>query len=335
MVDTQHAHDLLRGGLQNLIAKLDNPNALLSKQPPGIDYVAFRRDMGEARILLQELHDSPLERFPGSTVESWRGRVVELDEYIGALKGYESGGKEVPQLVQEMGALAENFRSHYAALLQRVAPHIALHKLRGFDLDDHKKAFDRVVQDFNTRSGATIKKVQDEQETVDGLVQKLTEERTQMTVANHAKHFETEAESYQKQYRWWLAAAISFGLVTLAFVSYLLFRFDPGSEDTGVVLAYSIPRVLFISLLSTGIAASLRGYNANRHNYVVNRHRMRALSTFDAFVNSSQEPDVRNAVLLQTASAIFAPQASGFSKVDHEIRFSHPAMDLLKSARRE
>jgi hypothetical protein len=47
---------------------------------------------------------------------------------------------------------------------------------------------------------------------------------------------------------------------------------------------------------------------------LINRHRQNALRTFETFVASTTQPQVKDAVLLETTKAIFAPQSSGYSK---------------------
>ena len=48
------------------------------------------------------------------------------------------------------------------------------------------------------------------------------------------------------------------------------------------------------------------------HNRIIAEHRQRALETFDSFVGAaSTDPATRNAVLLQTVAAIFAPRSTG------------------------
>jgi hypothetical protein len=66
------------------------------------------------------------------------------------------------------------------------------------------------------------------------------------------------------------------------------------------------------------------------HNQVINRHRQTALTTFQAFVGSTSDLQVKNAVLLQATQAIFLPQPSGYLKADNDTPQVNQFFDLVR-----
>lgn len=139
-------------------------------------------------------------------------------------------------------------------------------------------------------------------------------------VKGHAKHFGEEADRHREAGRNWLLATIILAATALGFAWYNLYRFTPthAPESTAQALQYGLGKVFLFALLVTGTIWAGRVYRAHRHNMTVNRHRANALSSFEAFTATTQTDEAtRNAVLLHVASAIYAPQATGFA--EHEL----------------
>jgi hypothetical protein len=92
-----------------------------------------------------------------------------------------------------------------------------------------------------------------------------------------------------------------------------------------------VPRLLRITLLLTALVFCLKNFSAMSHNYVVNRHRQTALTTFKTFVSSTDDPQVKNTVLVQATQAIFSPQPSAYLKGDSETPQVTPVYEIAKS----
>ena len=84
-------------------------------------------------------------------------------------------------------------------------------------------------------------------------------------------------------------------------------------------------------MLYFGIVWSGRIYKAQQHNCVVNQHRHNALSTFETFVNATEDKETKNAVLIQTTKAIFSPQHSGFAAHEKELSTSPQILEIVRS----
>ena len=70
---------------------------------------------------------------------------------------------------------------------------------------------------------------------------------------------------------------------------------------------------------------------AQLHNYVVNKHRQNALSTFETFVKSTDDNDTKNAVLIQATRSIFSPQHTGFSAQEGESSTSPAIHEIIRN----
>ena len=84
------------------------------------------------------------------------------------------------------------------------------------------------------------------------------------------------------------------------------------------IYAEAVPHLALPLLLLFALAVFMKVFSAERHNCIVNRHREVALSTFQTFHEGTSDHDTRNAILLQAASAVFAPQPTGYTKTPLE-----------------
>ena len=85
--------------------------------------------------------------------------------------------------------------------------------------------------------------------------------------------------------------------------------------------------------LLAAFVLALRNYSAAKHNYTVNRHKATTLATFEAFINGSANPEVKEAILLQAAKSAFDPQATGFLKGEGDNSQFTQITEMVKAAK--
>jgi|GEM_PF-1145339 len=158
------------------------------------------------------------------------------------------------------------------------------------------------------------------------LLSKQKEFSAEIAIAGYGTLFVKEAKKHATAAKCWLVGAILLAVVTCTFAWVNYIR----SEDllahaltAAPVQTQSIPATILIQftlakvvLFTIGLSAafwSARVYRSHSHNSVINRHRANALTSFQEFADKATDPDVKNAVLLQTTACIYAPQPSGFS----------------------
>ena len=74
-------------------------------------------------------------------------------------------------------------------------------------------------------------------------------------------------------------------------------------------------------------------YKTNKHQESVNKHRANALKTFQAFVEATNDPTVRDAVLMETTRSIFAFTPSGYlSESDRGPDAGSRVVEVIKAA---
>ena len=94
----------------------------------------------------------------------------------------------------------------------------------------------------------------------------------------------------------------------------------------------ALAKVIAFSILFSAVLWAGRIYRAHRHNYVVNKHRQNALSTFEAFAKASEDTPTKNAVLLQATQCIFSPQSTGYLPQEKEAEGSTQILEIIRGA---
>lgn len=148
----------------------------------------------------------------------------------------------------------------------------------------------------------------------------------EIAIAGYGTLFAKEAREHQTAANKWLivtgilagitaiGAAINYGLSVK-----LLNQFAAISGPqipkipASITLQFTIAKVILFTVALSAAYWSARVYRAHRHNSIVNKHRANALTSFQEFVIAATDPEIKNAVLLQTTACIYAPQPTGFS----------------------
>lgn len=147
------------------------------------------------------------------------------------------------------------------------------------------------------------------------IVKEAKEGRGELKIADHAVHFADEASTQDETANAWLLGAAGMGAF-LFLGGVLAFTAHPhldAVQNFWQYLLVAFPRFVLFGLGFGALGVCIRNHRANRHNFVVNRHRSIALSSFDAMVGAAErDQDTKNAVLLRATETIFAPASSGY-----------------------
>ena len=204
--------------------------------------------------------------------------------------------------------LPENFRSQLTQEIKNEREEIRNEQNQArSDLVLLKAEFEKSVNDS-----------EDRKEKLEAVLAVASEELGKRGIASEATHFFEESKAHQKNAQVWLGASLAATIATLVhsynFVkSYspaLFCKIDCSAVDWNIF----IPRFSLMGILLLFTLVIIGNYRAERHNAIVNKHRSNALNTFETMTQSTTTQDVRDAVTLTAASAIYAPQDTGFSR---------------------
>ncbi len=147
-------------------------------------------------------------------------------------------------------------------------------------------------------------------------------------VSQHSRHFAEAADEHAQAARMWLLATVIAAIVTFAMAVGNLFL---SRQAQPVMVQFIIAKVITLSVLVSATVWCGRMYRAQRHNTVVNQHRRNALSSFEAFAESTSDPATKDAVLRQATQSIFSPQPSGYIASEAEQSGTPQLIELVRN----
>ena len=196
-----------------------------------------------------------------------------------------------------------NFYSYILPMLS------LLGKSENFTLSEMNKQAEKANEICNELTGYASEKKQE----VESLLTVAREITLDQGVSKHTQDFSQEVARLAKIGRGWLWATgvlASLSLVMAIVSLFLVFLID--MKETAQVIQYSVSKIVTLGLLFGSTIWCGKNYRAIKHQESVNQNRKNALSTFRAFVEATDDPTTKEAVLLETTRSIFAPSASGY-----------------------
>jgi hypothetical protein len=141
----------------------------------------------------------------------------------------------------------------------------------------------------------------------------ISEQAGKSGVAAEARHFAEEARTHKGSAFLWLIGIAIISAILLVVAGYFYF-YDKPPKSYGMAWNHFIPKFSILGLLVFLDIVLVGLYRAERHNAVVNQHRANALNTFETMTAATLTQDVKDALTLTAAEAIYAPQETGFAK---------------------
>lgn len=231
-------------------------------------------------------------------------------------------------------SLITQVRDSYESYFQSIAPIIAYSVRKGTDFEklerDARESLSRlnsIVADQEARRGAMVGEIE-------GTLEKVRRAAQEVGVAQHAIHFRDEANESSDSARRWLIATVVLGILTLLFGagSLLIILFKPTDLTPSQNIQLAVAKIIVFSFLLSATLWSARIYRAARHNYVVNKHRQNALSTFETFAKAASDDATKSAVLLQATNCIFSPQQTGYITHEPEVGGYPQILEIVRKA---
>lgn len=269
--------------------------------------------------LFQDLAESNLDTVPHPQLNTLTSLAKQALEQFEQVKSF-SLQKYPNNPTGQRDTLITSIREAYDGYFNHIAPIIAYSVRKGTDFqrleDEARQAVDAlkgVVADQEVARKAMLGELE-------GTLEKVRRAAQEVGVAQHAIHFKQEAEEHrQASFNWLISTAVLASVtIILAGISFFYYL------DRAVILTVpqsielALFKIVIFTVLFTATLWSSRNYRAHRHNFVINKHRQNALSTFETFAKAAGDDQTKAAVLLQATKSIFSTQSSGYVTQDNE-----------------
>jgi hypothetical protein len=169
------------------------------------------------------------------------------------------------------------------------------------------------LQELYSQIEAVYRNAKASEAQIKQVAEMASDEASKLGVAQEARHFSVESARHVENSKNWFWGVIAIS-VSLLVTSVYFYFFDQPPTSEKIAWNHFIPRFSFLGLLIFIDFMLIGIYRAERHNAVVNKHRANALNTFETMTAATLTQDVKDAVTLTAAGAIYAPQDTGYSK---------------------
>lgn len=282
--------------------------------------------------LFHMLEDLDLDRVPYDSLLRLNEVSSEITTYVNSIRTFKPTDSNP---VSSRDTYIANFRDRYDHWFNTVAPIIAFCIRRGTDFD----VLQREARDALTQLAAAKQETEDRSKALlsdaQSTLNTIRQAAAEVGVAQHATHFNQEAEHYKTTSKYWLIALIVTAFLTSAWGYFSFHLLESPSQEIQNQTIYLTKvfssRIAVLMTLIFMLVWCSKNYAAHSHNFIINRHRQNALNTFETFVKAAgDDSQTKNAVLLQTTQSIFSSQPSGYITRDTEQDSSNKVIEIFK-----
>ncbi len=316
----------LQEGL-DILAKI-TPKSLVRTDDLGkaLDFSEGVEYFERALKLFSKLKAVNFDDFPDEQLQNLLNLANEAEETFSNIQVFQS---TEPNAVEIRNRIIQQAKNQYARQFPQIKQVLAYAYAEGTDFEslvgEAKATVSRVEEEVKIAENASKQ--------IDGILTAAKKAAPVIGLSKYAVIFKDEAHSHRINARRWLGVFAALAALTIAFGFWgvSLYIKKIAEMTTAQSIQVSLSRIVILAVLYFGLVWSGRIYKAQQHNCVVNQHRHNALTTFETFVNTTEDKETKNAVLIQTTKAIFSPQHSGFTAHEKELSASPQILEIVRS----
>ena len=311
------------------ITKRDVDDVVRSDKWGEYNFDECRDDLESAYSVIRPLPELPLESILQAPAGSIQKQLGALNT---AIKNTAEFSVKADNAAHERDALAAALIKHAQATWTAIAPWIGYLFFQAEDATEGLKKIRESQGHVDNALVSFLKKADDGQTQIENAVAAAKEVAGKAGVGHFTEDFANEAEAHNTAAFRWLVATVVFA-VAAGSVAYHFGTAQQVPEEVAAILQYTTMRIVILGLLFTGTVWCGRMYKTNKHQQSINKHRANALQTFQAFVEATKDPAVRDAVLMETTRSIFTIAPSGYlGEIDKSPDAGSKIVEVIKAA---
>ncbi|MFN2526946.1 MAG: hypothetical protein ABR505_11905 [Actinomycetota bacterium] len=232
-------------------------------------------------------------------------RLAGLVERVLAIRDYTPTGTN-PQ--ESRDQLARAFSEAYAELYEPLFVPLQVHRLNKYGAAGELQSTLEYAQ-------RALQQIEDNRDSSDAILEAQKEASAETGVASFAKIFGEQATHHEDRARTWLIASVLLSVVFAGVIWWviadLLNRLD-APEDVQGNVQFFLTKLLLVLVASGVLYQVFRQFSIQMHLFTLNKHRENCLTAFRAFYEATDDPQVKDSVLIQATRAIFEAGDTGY-----------------------
>lgn len=292
--------------IANVLASMDVPHLCERPEWGAINFSDLREKMDDIRSLGTVIQSLDTGLLPANIQANLEHQIGNVIKSIGSINDFKI---DVENATEKRDQLHNNFVGTSEELLEFVGPWVGYLAYRSGEIPKLFASIHDEALRVRTRAEEAEATAKARLEEVEAVVQAAKDAAGASGLAGFAQIFEQESQQNQRSSSAWLLATA--GLAVLTICAGIISFFVMPSDEIYSSVSLAISKIFVLAVLITATLWSGRVYRAFKHQAFINTHRARALQCFRAFVESTDSPDTREAILLETTRSIFAIGSSG------------------------
>lgn len=274
-----------------------------------IDFSAAAGDIDSIYEIVSILRDLPLSRLPANALTEIGNALDQVWQWIDRNNRFSlsegNPGDVRNNIVNNLAAVQQSL---YVTTHQWI-PFLAY--LKG-DIPAQLGQITTSVAQAEQAKANFETYLRDRRSELDQIIQATREASAEAGVGEFTQDFANDSVARETDATTWLSRSAVAAVATLV-VAILFFFFRPDLNGVALI-QYTTSKLVILAMLIAITAWCAGNYKANKHQASVSRHKAHALKTFQAFVQASDNPAIKDAVLLETTRSIFTHSQTGFLK---------------------
>ncbi len=307
------------------ITKFSKKDLIRRQEWRAITFDIARGDIENILSVATDLTESKLRLLADSAIDNINASIPGV---VACLEAIDQFNIESGSSAQDRDNIATGLRSYAEAFILHSSQWIPYLAYKRGDLS---ASVDKIEQQVN-HSRQLLEKTEvyalEWQKKIDQIFEAAREASARGGVGIFTRTFEHEAYTLDMSSEKWLKTVVLMTLLTTCLA--IGFFFWPAISDDAtswVTLRHVVAKVSVIALFFTGTVWCGRIYRALMHQSAVNRHRALSLQTFQAFVEATDDPITRDAVLMAATRSIFSNVPTGL--VDERPNNQDPVIQFM------
>ena len=274
-----------------------------------ITFEIASQDIETAKSIAADLSSMPLIHLTDRAINNIMAHIPTVSSYLQQIDELKLEGDPA----QNRHNIASHLKGAVEQLHTAASQWIPYLAYKRGDFSENIRQFTSAIASAQTQLDESASYVATKRDEVDRIVALAREAAGRAGVATFTQEFDAESKTLAATSRWWLGAVVGLALLTItAALGSFYWPSLPNDASGWVTLRHVVAKVSVIAILFTGTVWCGRIYRALTHQRSVNRHRALSLTTFQAFVEATDDPGTRDAVLVAATKSIFGNVPTGF-----------------------
>ena len=278
--------------------------------------------------LFSEAGKCNLERIPPAQLTELKNQLNHAHGiFKKALALNLEGANPKGQRDQIVNELQASYPNYYTV----VAPMISFATRAGTDFKKIEREARAVLNSTKTFAEKATQELNVKKMEIEEIITAMRSSAAESGVSQNSIHYKLASEHHEDVATRWLKATIGFGVGTLIYTAICASSVVIANQNKRFEFTY-IEIALAVGLLMAiyGLRFCSKQYATHRHNTVVNGDKAKALATFLAFAEATDNPAIKEVLLQQASASIFSVNPSGYISSTQQSNLTPPTVQVAQ-----